>query len=345
MLVLFFIVLIFALAIIFTWTNGVQHGSAVAASSVASHAMTRRKLILVIFIAELTGTLLGGSAVAAVIQSLSKWPKEPTLLPLLASALLASIIWNFLARHIHVPASSTHSLIGATVGALIAGSGNCEKIALGKFDLIHPSGVTGAVVSLFLSPLLGFAFGYVLFCLLTLAFLHLSKKAALKLRGGKWLMTAALAFGDGQNDTQKTMGLLVLALNAAGYMTGEQIPLWMRAMIGLAMGLGAFGLSDGLIKELAFGVYKLRTIHAIASDVSSAGVLISNSLIGGPVSASQVISASLMGAGAAEHGKGIHWLVIKEIALSWLVTLPGAALLAAILQLSLFQWGMQALTG
>jgi PiT family inorganic phosphate transporter len=340
MLVTAFVILVFGLAIVFTWTNGFQHGSAVAASALGSHSMQRGQVILLIFVFEILGTLLGGSAVAQVIQSLSSWPEDPTLLPLLASALLAAILWNFLARRLKMPASSTHSLIGGMIGALVAGDRSFEHVQLGQCDPVHPSGVLGAVVSLFLSPMLGFLVSYLLFCSLLIMLLYASSGAKKFLTSGQWFMTAALAFGDGQNDTQKTMGLLVLALNAGGFMSGHDIPIWVRAIIGVAMGLGAFWLSEGVVKELAFKVYQLKPMHAIVSEASSAIVLIGNSIIGGPVSASQVISASIMGAGTAERKVGVHWLVIKDIILSWLVTIPGSALLAAILQTVLFQWSM-----
>ncbi len=167
-----------------------------------------------------------------------------------------------------------------------------------------------------------------------------SGKAQKFLTSGQWFMTAALAFGDGQNDTQKTMGLLVLALNAGGLMSGHDIPIWMRLLIGLAMGAGAFWLSEGVVKELAFKVYQLRHIHAIAAETSAALVLISNSMVGGPVSASQVVSAAIVGSGTAERKSGVHWNVIRDIIMSWLITIPASALLAFALQCLCFQWSM-----
>lgn len=338
MLVWFSLIVIFVLSIVFTWTNGVQHSSAVAAGAIGTHSLERRQLVPLICVFEIVGSLLGGSAVADVIRSLSGWPEDQTLLPLLASALLAAILWNLFARHLKVPSSSTHALIGGVIGALVAGDWSFEHVKMGEFDPIHPSGVIGAWISLVASPILGYLVAYILFCIVLIASLNATANAENNFRKAQWFTTAALAFGDGQNDTQKTMGLIVLALNGAGLLSGHDIPFWVRVVVALPMGLGAFRISPAIAKELAFKVYKLRPMHAAVADLSSATILIGNSIIGGPVSASQAISASVMGTGAAERNRGIHWLIVKDILLSWLITIPGAALLAALIHACIFQW-------
>lgn len=330
--------IIFLLALIFTWTNGVHQGSAVAASSFASHSLTRKQAMILICVFEILGTIFGGSAVASMIQSLTSYPEERSLLPILASALGSAIVWNVVANKVKMPASSTHALIGGIIGSVFASDWNFSHIQMGTLDPVHPTGLIGAVISLFLSPTLGFILSYIIFCLLLLCTLRASFKMNERFRKAQWFSVAALAFGDGQNDTQKTMGLLMLALNAAGQAQNHDIPLWMRLVVGLVMGIGAFSISSGLVKELAFKVYKIRPVHAVAAETSSAVILVANSLIGGPVSASQVIAASIMGNGAAERCRGINWLSIKDIALSWVVTIPASAVIAVLIELILFRW-------
>lgn len=340
----FLLILIFVLAVVFTWTNGFQHASAVASGAIGTHSLERRQAIIIIFIFEILGSMLGGSAVAHVIQSLSSWPKQPTLLPLLASALTATIIWNLVSQKLKIPSSSTHTLIGAVIGALFAGDFSFNHVRLGKLDPVHPTGVIGALVSLLLSPMLGFVCAYVLYCLVVVLCLNASSRFEKYFRHCQWVTTAVLAFGDGQNDTQKTMGVLVLALNAAGLLSGEHIPIWVRAVVAVPMGLGAFWMSTGVAKELAFRVFSLKPIHAATAQVSASAVLVANSIIGGPVSANQVMSAGVIGAGTAERYKGIHWLSIRDIVLSWIITIPVAAVLALIIQLAIFQWFGRALS-
>jgi PiT family inorganic phosphate transporter len=127
-------------------------------------------------------------------------------------------------------------------------------------------------------------------------------------------------------------------LNAAGLSENNVIPLWVRLLIGFVMGLGAFWLNRGVVKELAYKVYDLKPMHACVAELSAASILVANSAVGGPVSASQVVASSIMGTGAAERHRGIHWLVIKDILISWITTIPGSALMALLFHAMLFQW-------
>lgn len=343
MLVWVLLILVFVLAVAFTWTNGFQHASAVASGAIATHSLELHHAMVLICVFEIVGTMLSGSAVAGAIQSLSSWPEQPSLLPLLASALTATIVWNIFTQKLGIPSSSTHTLIGAMIGSLFAGDFSFDHIEMGKFDILHPSGVIGAWISLVLSPLLGVIVAYVLFCIVTLLCLKAPAKIEKYFRSGQWVTVAVLAFSDGGNDTQKTMGLLVLALNGAGLLNVHDIPIWVRAIVAVPMGLGAFWMAPAVAKKLAFKVYNLRPTHAAVAEVSASSVLIANSIIGGPVSASQVISAAVMGTGTAERYKGIHWLIIKDILLSWLITIPAAAVVAFLVHITIFQWFSRAL--
>ncbi|HEY9757609.1 MAG TPA: inorganic phosphate transporter [Oculatellaceae cyanobacterium] len=322
----------------FTWSNGFQHASAVAATALGSYCMTKRQAVAIICLFEIAGAMLGGSAVADAVRSLCKWPEEPSLLPILCSALLAAIIWNFMARKVKMPASSTHALLGGIIGALVAAAPGLRYVEMGRLNLLHPTGVVGAVVSLFLSPVLGFVVAFGLYHFVILVCLRANNRINKTFKSLQFFTTALLAFGDGQNDTQKTMGLAVLALNAAGYLVGTDIPLWVRALIAVAMGAGAFFMSPGLVSELARHVYKLSRLHACVAEASGAAVLIANSLVGGPVSSSQVIAASIVGGAVPQRLGGVHWQVVRNILLSWLVTIPTVGLLAAIIYTCGFRW-------
>jgi PiT family inorganic phosphate transporter len=336
-----FVVIIFFLSIVFTWSNGFQHASAIAAVPFGSHAMSRKHAVLTICLFEILGALLGGSAVADAVRSLSKWPLQASILPVLTAALTAATVWNFVARKLHQPASSTHSLLGAMVGALIAGGGiSCVEI--GKFDLLHPKGLSGILVSLFLSPLLGAIGAYIVMTLLLFVFYRASNELNDRFGHLQYLSTAMLAYGDGQNDTQKTMGLMVLTLNAAGLAAGHDIPFWIRLVVAIAMGIGAFSIGPGLVNEIARHLCRVTKPHAFATEISAAAALIVNSLIGGPASGSQVVAASVVGAAMPQRLNNVHWLVVRHIMLSWLITIPVNALAAALLYTIVLRWFLPA---
>jgi PiT family inorganic phosphate transporter len=139
----------------------------------------------------------------------------------------------------------------------------------------------------------------------------------------------ALALSHGTNDAQKTMGIITLALVTGGYLSAFTVPVW---VIVLCAGMIAFGTALGgwrLIRTLGGRFYKIRPVHGFASQLASASVILGASLVGGPVSTTQVVSSAIMGVGAAERFNKVRWGVAREIAMAWLMTIPATALLAA----------------
>lgn len=332
-------ILVFFLSIIFTYTNGFQDGSSVAAGAIASRALTRWQTIILVATCEFLGALFGGSAVSHSIQALTNWPHKPSLLPVLASALFAAILWNYVTKVCRFPSSSTHALVGGMIGAVYAGSGGWQHIVWGDPDhVMHSTGIWKVVFSLFLSPLIGFFAGYACFIATLLLLMRASTRVNRGLKQIQIFTTAVLAFAHGANDTQKAMGILVLTLNAGGYLMGDEIPFWVRLLSGTAMAVGIASLAPGIVKRVGLGIYRLRPLHGFVTEFSSAAVVLAGSLTGGPVSASQVIASAVMGIGTAQRKKGVHWLVARDMLIAWFLTIPCSALLAYALHIGIFHW-------
>jgi PiT family inorganic phosphate transporter len=327
---------VIGLSLIFTFTNGFQDGSSVTATAIASRSLTPAQTITLVASAEFLGALLGGSAVANSIQSITNFPAEVSLLPVLASGLLAAITWNFLTRFVRFPSSSTHALVGGIVGAIVAQTGNDKYIVWGSpHSFIHPSGLWKVLISLFLSPLIGFLAGYLCLILLFVALLRASTKINKTLKSVQCLSVGSLAFGHGANDTQKAMGVMLLCLKAAGIQTGNEIPLWVRLSTGAVMAIGIIALARGIVKRVGSDIFKIQPVHALASQIASASVLLVGSATGGPVAASQVIASTVIGVGSAQRKKGVHWLVARDMLIAWFLTIPGSGLLACLIHLAL----------
>ncbi len=341
---LFIFVLLLCLA--FTYTNGFQDGSSVAASAIGSRAMTPFQTACLVCTFEFLGALLGGSAVADSIHSITSWPSRPDLLPVLASGLAAAVSWNFLTKLAKVPSSSTHALVGGMLGSVYAAGGGTRYIVWGSPNAIYnATGVWKVVLSLFVSPLVGFIGGSVMLWLATIILLRATWKVNEKLKRGQWVATAAMAFGHGANDTQKAMGIITLALAAAGLSHSHEIPLWTRVLTGTVMALGVASMVPGIVRRVGSGIYNLRPLHGLATQLASATILVTGSATGGPVSATQVISSCVMGVGFAARKKGVHWLVANQMFLAWFLTIPCAATLAYFLYNWLFHWLKQYATG
>jgi PiT family inorganic phosphate transporter len=155
---------------------------------------------------------------------------------------------------------------------------------------------------------------------------------------GQIVTALALALSHGANDAQKTMGIITLALVISGRLTHFVVPSW---VILLCAGMIALGTALGgwkLIRTLGGKFYKIRPVDGLAAQLTSAVVILSASLVGGPVSTTQVVSSGIMGVGAAERMNKVRWGVAQEIATAWLLTIPATALVAAAMYWLLIQF-------
>jgi PiT family inorganic phosphate transporter len=125
------------------------------------------------------------------------------------------------------------------------------------------------------------------------------------------------------------MGMIAMAMVTTGYVTEFQVPWWVIAASAAAISLGTALGGWRLIETLGGKFYKIRPVHAFGSQLTSAGIILGAALLGGPVSTTQVVSSSIMGAGSADRVSKVRWTVARDIALAWLLTIPISALLAA----------------
>jgi len=333
------LIVVVALALVYTYTNGFQDGSSVTATAISSRAMAPWQAIFWVASAEFLGACFGGSAVANAIQSITSYPENGSMLLVLASGLSAAIGWNFLTRALGLPSSSTHALVGGVLGSVIAEGNGMRYVVMGTPDsLLHPTGFWKVLISLFVSPLLGFLGGYLLFIFMLFLLRNASTRIGKWLNASQILTVTLLAFGHGANDTQKAMGVIVLALNATRSEPLTDIPSYVRIMTGAAMVFGIISLSPAIVRRVGGGIFKIQSLHALVAQMSAAAIVAYGSATGGPVSASQIISSSVVGAGAAQRKKGVHWKVVTDMLLAWTFTIPGAALFAALLHRCFFQW-------
>jgi PiT family inorganic phosphate transporter len=191
------------------------------------------------------------------------------------------------------------------------------------------SGLEKVLIALFISPIIGLVLGY----LLTRLVFFLARGASPRInwffKRSQIITAIALGLSHGTNDAQKTMGVITLGLVTTGYLTQFQVPTWVIALSAGAIALGtAFG-GWRLIRTLGGKFYKIRPVHGFSIQVTSAAVILGASLVGGPVSTTQVVSSAIMGVGSAERLSKVRWGVAGNIAVAWVVTIPATALVAA----------------
>jgi len=238
------------------------------------------------------------------------------------AALIGAIAWNLVTWYFGIPSSSSHALVGGLVGAAIADAGTHVVLWGGVVDKV--------VLPMVLSPLVG---GLLAFFVMTGLLWIVRNRAPRAVNRNFRLLqvgsAAAMALSHGTNDAQKTMGVITLALVAAGKHQGSGIPLWVIVAAASAMALGTYTGGWRIIHTLGSRIIKLAPVQGFAAEMSAASVIFATAQFGFPISTTHAITASVMGAGSTQRLSAVRWGVAGDILTAWILTLPAAGLIAA----------------
>lgn len=323
-----------AMALAFAFTNGIHDASDAIATLVITRAASPVAAVVLAAAGNIVGPLLLGAAVADTVAGVVTVP-DSQMVFVLGAALTGAVVWNGITWWKGLPSSSSHALLGGLVGAAIA-QGGTGAVNWGGFDGITPVGVFGILGVLALAPVFGFVAGVLVNRAIRKGTSRASRRVRGPVRAGQWCMSAGLALGHGANDAQKSVGIVALLLFAAGETSHFAPPTWVELACGIALTLGtAFG-GWPIVRTLGRRIIRLRPLDSLASQTASTGVLLGASAIGAPVSTSQVVASSVVGVGGGRRRwRHVHWPLVRTMLLAWLVTIPAAALVAA---LALLPW-------
>lgn len=328
-------VAVVVIVLLFDYTNGFHDAANIIATAIASRAMTPVQAVIVVGTFEFLGPMLGGTAVANTIGSIVNLGDLAAIVSLqtLLSGLLGAVAWNLITWWKGVPSSSSHALVGGLVGAVMVAVG-ADHVVWGFSELFlhfHLTGVTKVLLALVLSPLAGFWGGYYLHRIM-LGLLRGARPSVNRyLRKAQFLTSAALAFSHGANDAQKSMGILTLTLVLGGMIPTFHVPFWVTLSCSVALTLGILSGGWRIVRTLGFSIYRVRAVHALDSQLTSAAVIFSAALLGAPVSTTHVVATSIMGIGASERPHAVRWAKAREIAKTWIITIPGSAVMGSVL--------------
>lgn len=314
------LVVIFALA--FDFINGFHDTANAIATSVSTRALKPRVAVLLAASMNFVGAL----TFTGVAKTISKDIVDPFALEngslVILAALISAIIWNLVTWYFGIPSSSSHALIGSIAGAAISAAG---------FGILNYTGFIKILQALLISPFIALAMGFLMMSLFKVVLKNRNLFKENKRIRYLQIGTAALqSFTHGTNDAQKAMGIITMALIAGELQTSDDIQLWVRIAAATAMGLGTSIGGYKIIKTVGGKIMKIRPVHGAAADLSSAGIIFSATLLHLPVSTTHVISSAIMGVGSAQRVKGVKWGVAQKIVLTWIITLPIAAIIAGI---------------
>jgi PiT family inorganic phosphate transporter len=319
--VTFALVVVILLAVAFDYINGFHDTANAIATSVATRALSPRYAILMAASFNFIGAF-AGTAVAKTIGS-GLVDDATTTQTVVAASLIGAIAWNLITWYQGLPSSSSHALIGGLLGATIVAAGT---------GALNIDGITTKVlIPMVVSPGLGFAIAFLFMLTLYWIFRNaLRKPMARRFRRLQLLSAGYMAFSHGSNDAQKTMGIITLALFAAGVISTNDVPPWVIVVSATALSLGTAVGGWRIMHTMGQRVAKLEPVHGFAAETTAATILLGTAQLGMPVSTTHVISSAIMGVGSSRGPRGVRWGVARRILLAWVITIPAAGILAAL---------------
>ncbi len=320
------------LAVVFDYINGFHDSANAIATSVATRALRPRTAVLMAAAFNFIGAF-AGTAVAKTIGS-GLVDVDTTTEAVVAAALIGAIAWNLLTWWFAIPSSSSHALIGGLLGATIIAAG---------FGALNLEGIwSKVVVPMFTSPLAGFVLGLLLMVLLARMFFRAPRRPmSAFFRKAQVFSAGYMAFAHGSNDAQKTMGIITLALFAAGVIDDDTVPVWVIIVAASALSLGTAAGGWRIMKTMGQRVVELEPVHGFAAETTAATVLVATAALGMPVSTTHVISSAITGVGVSQGRRHVNWGIARTIVTAWIVTIPAAGFTAAGAWLVLDTLGIQ----
>ncbi|MBC1483089.1 inorganic phosphate transporter [Listeria sp. FSL L7-1485] len=321
---MFLITLVIVLAALaFDLINGFHDTANAIATSVSTKALKPRHAIILAAVMNFVGAV----SFTGVAKTITKDIVDPFSLDhgelVILAALLSAIAWNLITWYFGIPSSSSHALIGSIAGAAIASAG---------FAALEYGGFSKIIIGLLVSPVLAFVVGYTIYSLFKIFLKNLNLATTNRRFRMLQVGTAALqSYTHGTNDAQKSMGIITMALIAGGFQTTDDVQLWVQVSCAIAMAVGTSIGGWKIIKTVGGKIMKIKPVNGVAADLSSVIIIFGATFIHLPVSTTHVISSSILGVGTAHRVKGVKWDTAQRMIITWVITLPISATIAALI--------------
>lgn len=314
--------LVIAFTLLFQFANGWTDAPNAVATVVSTRVLRPYHAVGMAAVLNLVGALVTGTAVA---KTISEGIVDPAAVSLttIGAAVLAAALWAMGAQVFGMPSSETHALVASLLGA---------GFAAGGFPALEWSGTSKVVYSLFTSPFIAFAAGFMLMVLIYRVFRRARPQTVRRTFGKGQIVSAAfMAFSHGSNDGQKGMGIIALALFLNGNLSELNIPLWVMFLCAATIGVGTAVGGWRVIRTIGLRMTKLEPVNGFAAETSAALIIVGASRFGIPLSTTHAIGSSIMGVGATRRLSAVRWGVAGEVIGTWILTWPGCMILGYVL--------------
>src|SRR5687768_18372775 len=319
---LFVVITVIAVALVFDYTNGFHDSANAMAGPIATGALRPRTAVVLAAVLNLLGACLA----TEVAKTISGGFFDETLItvPIILAGLVGAIIWNLMTWLLGLPSSSSHALFGGLIGAVIVGAGLAS---------VHGWVIVSKVLlPAIVAPLVA---GIAAVMATRLAY-HISRRTPSAhtesgFKYGQAFTASLVALAHGTSDGQKTMGVITLVLIAANLQAAGTGPRWWVIIAaGIAIGLGTYSGGWRIMRTMGKGIVEIETPQGAASGAATTATILASAHFGFGLSTTHVSTGSILGSGVGRAGAEVRWSVARRMLFAWLLTLPGAALVAGL---------------
>jgi PiT family inorganic phosphate transporter len=342
---LLILVLVIVTALVFDFTNGFHDTGNAMATSIATGALRPKVAVAISSVLNLVGAFLSVEVALTVtnavikVQDDSGAPKDALvaghgypLLLIILGGLVGGVVWNLLTWLLGLPSSSSHALFGGLIGASVAalGWGGVNWNGDGaKLDGVIGKVILPAVMSPVIAGLVAAVGTWLIFRVTAGVAERFTDKG---FRWGQIGSASLVSLAHGTNDAQKTMGVITLALIAAGKWSDTgAVPFWVKLACACAISAGTYIGGWRIIRTLGKGLVEINPPQGMAAESSSAAVILVSSHLGFALSTTHVATGSILGSGVGRPGGEVRWGIALRMVVAWLFTLPAAALVGALM--------------
>lgn len=314
------VAMIILLALVFEYINGFHDSANSIATVVSTKVLTPKYAVIYAAILNLIGAFMGTHVAKTIGGGIVE--TGAVTQTVIVSALIGAIIWNLFTWYYGIPSSSSHAIIGGLMGAATAHAG---------YEVVK---ITGFVKKVFIpmitSPVIGIIIGFTVMLILLWIFVKSNPERINKyFRKLQLISSGFMSLSHGSNDAQKTMGIITLLLLSRGYLDELTVPAWVIVICALTMAFGTMAGGWKIIRTMGSKVIQLKPIHGFAAETSAAGIILTASHFGIPVSTTHIISTSIMGVGSTQRASAVRWGLVGNIVTAWVVTIPACMFLSA----------------
>ena len=318
------VVITITAALAFDIINGFHDAANSIATVVSTRVLSPRFAVLWAAFFNFVALFLFHEGVAKTISGIIAIKTgDPAFVYVVFCGLVGAIAWNLLTWWWGLPSSSSHALIGGLSGA---------GLAYGGWDILVKAKLYKTLYFILLAPAIGFVLGYLIMLIVFWLFRgYRPQKVDKMFRIGQLISAAAYSVGHGGNDAQKTMGIILAVLIAAGHLPKDfgDAPLW---IILASYGCMAFGTAIGgwrIVKTMGMGLTHLKPVGGFCAEIAGAVTLFFATHFKIPVSTTHTITGAIIGVGSVTKARGIRWELATRIVWAWIFTIPAAGLVGA----------------